>query len=69
MNYIDYGLLILNKKVLKNNKKSIFSISSLLEKLSLKNLITGHPVYKRFYEIGSIEGLKETRKYLKNYEF
>ena len=69
MNYIDYGLLILNKKVLKNNKKSIFSISSLLEKLSLKNLITGYPVYKRFYEIGSIEGLKETRKYLKNYEF
>ena len=69
MNYIDYGLLILNKKVLKSNKKSIFSISSLFEKLSLKNLITGHPVYKRFYEIGSIEGLKETRKYLKNYEF
>ena len=69
MNYIDYGLLILNKKILKNNKKSIFSISSLLEKLSLKNLITGYPVYKRFYEIGSIEGLKETRKYLKNYEF
>ena len=24
MNYIDYGLLILNKKVLKNNKKAFF---------------------------------------------
>tara|TARA_Y100000591_G_C21729257_1_gene643126 strand:+ start:297 stop:992 length:696 start_codon:yes stop_codon:yes gene_type:complete len=68
MNYIDYGLLIFNKKVLKNNKKSIFSLSSLLEKLSLKNLIIGHTVYKRFYEIGSMKGLKETKKYLKNYE-
>ena len=44
------------------------SLSSLLEKLSLKNLIIGHTVYKRFYEIGSMKGLKETKKYLKNYE-
>ena len=69
MKYIDYGLLIFNKKVFKTIKKKKFSLSLLLNKLSLKNLIYGHKVYKRFYEIGSIKGLRETKKYLKNYEY
>ena len=69
MKYIDYGLLVFNKNVFKTIKKKKFPLSLLLNKLSLKNLIYGYKVYKRFYEIGSIKGLRETKKYLKSYEY
>lgn len=38
-----------------------------LRSLSFKKQIEGFEVYERFYEIGSINGIKETEKYfLKN---
>ena len=65
MEYIDYGLLIMNKNILKNLRKKNFHLSTLLSNLSLKNLIYGHKVYKRFYEIGTLQGLNDAKKFLK----
>ena len=68
MNYIDYGLSLLSKKTLlfyKFNKK--FDLSKFYNSLSIDKFLHGYVVKKRFYEIGSIIGLDETRKFLKNY--
>ena len=65
MEYIDYGLLIMNKSIFKNLRKKNFPLSTLLSNLSLKNLIYGHKVYKRFYEIGTLQGLNDTKKNLR----
>ena len=66
MNFIDYGLSLLSKKVLffyKFNKK--FDLSKFYNSLSIDKFLHGYIVKKRFYEIGSIIGLDETRKFLK----
>ena len=65
MKYIDYGLLIMNKNIFKNLRKKNFPLSTLLSNLSSKNLIYGHKVYKRFYEIGTLQGLNDAKKFLK----
>lgn len=64
--YIDYGVSYLNKKIfigIKKDKK--FDLSSLFHNISRKNILKGHMVKKRFYEIGSYNGIKELKKYLK----
>ena len=65
MEYIDYGLLVINKNIFKNLRKKNFPLSTLLFNLSLKNLIYGHKVYKRFYEIGTLQGINDTKKFLR----
>ena len=67
MKYIEYGLSIFNKKIFKyfNNKKR-FDLSELFSILSKKKLLNYFIVKKRFYEIGSTSGLKDSRKYLKS---
>ena len=70
MQYIDYGLSILSKSSLQNyhNKKK-FDLGDLFKSLSVENKLYGLEVFKRFYEIGSYEGIKETNKFLKNFKF
>ena len=61
--YIDYGISWVNKKIfkyMKPNKK--FDLSELFEKISIKNMLKGHIIKKRFYEIGSYNGIKELKK-------
>jgi NDP-sugar pyrophosphorylase family protein len=65
MNYIDYGLIIFNKKVVKSpmfNKNS--DLSNVLNILSKKKQLKHTIIKKRFYEIGSFNGLKEAKKVL-----
>jgi N-acetyl-alpha-D-muramate 1-phosphate uridylyltransferase len=65
MKYIDYGLGVLTKKSFIDfadvNK---FDLADVYMKLVNKNDIAGYEVFNRFYEIGSIQGLKETTEYL-----
>ena len=65
MQYIDYGLSILNQSIfdayLENES---FDLSDLYHKLSLHNHLAGFETFERFYEIGSQDGLKETENYL-----
>ncbi|MDR3048938.1 MAG: NTP transferase domain-containing protein [Elusimicrobiota bacterium] len=64
MDYIDYGLGILNKDEFLNEKRDIFDLADIYEKLAQKNQLTGYEVFERFYEIGSKCGIKELEDFL-----
>jgi len=64
--FIDYGVSYLNKDIFKNYKKSKkFDLSALFQDISKKNMLKGHIVKKRFYEIGSYKGIKDLKKFIK----
>ena len=69
MQYIDYGLSILNSKDFKSfkNKKS-FDLSEVYNKLSVENKMNYKKVNKKFYEIGSYKGIKNFKRYIKKNE-
>ena len=67
LQYIDYGAAYLNKKIFKNKMKySKFDLADLYEKISKRNMLNGYKVSKRFYEIGSYNGINDLKKYLNN---
>jgi len=66
MKYIDYGLSVVNNSIFNefpDNK--YFDISDVFQELSTQKLLSGYEVKERFYEIGSVKGLKETTEFLK----
>ena len=67
MNYIDYGLSILNSSVIENFSDSRnFDLSDVYNMLSLEHLLAGYVTQERFYEVGSHQGIKETENYFLN---
>lgn len=65
MNFIDYGLGILRKDAFKDvDEGKFFDISDLYNNLINSGNLLGFEVNKRFYEIGSFEGIAETEKYI-----
>ena len=64
LNYIDYGVSYVNKKVFKNIQKKKFDLSKVMQNLSKEKKLKGYIVKKRFYEIGSYNGIKEFRKFI-----
>ncbi len=65
MEYIDYGLDMLRKSAFSEiADKEVFDISVLFQALTKKEQMIGFEVKKRFYEIGSVQGLAETEAYL-----
>ncbi len=69
MHYIDYGLGILKKSVFEKyfSDCTHIDLEEVYKTLIKNNELAGFEVFDRFYEIGSHEGLKETREYfLKN---
>ena len=66
MAHIDYGVGILSNKCMDNyDKNIIFDLAELYENLSLKKELYGYEVFQRFYEIGSLQGIKDLSNYLK----
>lgn len=64
--YIDYGVSYLNQDIFKNLKQGKkFDLSILLQKISKNNQLKGYLVKKRFYEIGSYNGISQLKKFLK----
>ena len=64
LEYIDYGVSYVSKKIFKTAKmKKKFDLSELYEHISKKNILNGYKINKRFYEIGSYSGIKEFKKY------
>jgi MurNAc alpha-1-phosphate uridylyltransferase len=62
--YIDYGLSILKREVLKRwPANEPFDLASVYHQLSLAGCLHGYEVFNRFYEIGSPAGLKETQDF------
>jgi MurNAc alpha-1-phosphate uridylyltransferase len=64
MKYIDYGLSILSKNLFKEHiNNQGFDLADLFFKLSHKKQLAGFEVYDRFYEIGSLQGIKDLENF------
>lgn len=66
MKYIDYGLGILTQKAFNDViEEEVFDLETVYQKLLKKNELAGFEIRERFYEIGSMDGIKEAEKFLK----
>lgn len=69
MQFIDYGLNLLNPKTFSNFSKrcdASFDLSDYQNFISKKGKLTGYEVGERFYEIGSHQGISELKSFLNN---
>lgn len=65
MEHLDYGINILRKSIFIDRPYATpFDLSEVYIKLIEKGEVSAFEVFKRFYEIGSIRGIKETEEYL-----
>ncbi len=64
MDHIDYGLSALRREVVERIKTPVFDLSVLYHDLSVAGELAGYEVTRRFYEIGSPEGLRDLEGYL-----
>jgi NDP-sugar pyrophosphorylase family protein len=64
MQYIDYGLSVFSARAFAATPKA-FDLSELMGRLLVANELAAYEVDKRFYEIGSLRGLAELDKFLK----
>jgi N-acetyl-alpha-D-muramate 1-phosphate uridylyltransferase len=65
MQHIDYGLGILSAKCVNEYpENSTLDLETIYQDLLARDQLAGFEVKERFYEIGSSDGLKETREYL-----
>lgn len=65
MEHLDYGINILRKSIFNDWPDGThFDLSDVFIKLIEKGEVSAFEVFKRFYEIGSIQGIKETEQYL-----
>jgi D-glycero-D-manno-heptose 1,7-bisphosphate phosphatase len=64
MTYIDYGLALLREAALRPLRPSEpFDLADLYRQLVGRGVMDAFEVYQRFYEVGSPEGLAETRRF------
>jgi NDP-sugar pyrophosphorylase family protein len=69
MDYIDYGLGVLSAIVLEGEPcDQPFDLSDVYHDLSKRDLLAGHEVFERFYEIGSHSGLLDTIEFFRHTE-
>jgi len=67
MEYIDYGISIFKKAVFNEWNEGIpFDLSEVYAKFIERGGVYAFEIFKRFYEIGSPEGIKETEQYLRS---
>ncbi|WP_339051184.1 sugar phosphate nucleotidyltransferase [Rickettsiella endosymbiont of Xylota segnis] len=64
MSHIDYGLSLFAKNIFLNND-FYGDLSDLYRKLVEENQLAHYEVFQRFYEIGSLNGLSEFKKLMK----
>lgn len=65
MNYIDYGLSVVTKKIFGSfDLGDAFDLEELFSAVVAQKEMAGYEVTERFYEIGSKSGLAELREYL-----
>jgi NDP-sugar pyrophosphorylase family protein len=65
MQYIDYGLGILDRRAFDLSfDDGPLDLATVYKRTLERGELGGFEVKERFYEIGSVAGLEETRKYL-----
>jgi len=68
MGYIDYGLIVIRKDVFfPYPANDPFDLSRVLSEMADSGQVAAFEVRKRFYEIGTIEGIRETEDYIRNH--
>ena len=66
LRYIDYGLLVLQKKILNVIPSDQFvNLDFLINYLIDKKQLASYEVHERFYEIGTLEGIRDFENYLR----
>jgi NDP-sugar pyrophosphorylase family protein len=60
MHHIDYGFQVLDASVLERWTVPVFDLADVLSGLADYSLLAGYETAERFYEIGSLPGLRET---------
>lgn len=66
MEYIDYGLGVLQKKhFLCPEYDFCFDLAEIYEKLAMEGKLTGYLMQERFFEIGSLQGIDDLSKFFK----
>jgi NDP-sugar pyrophosphorylase family protein len=67
MEYIDYGMIAIHKNVFEPYPADEpFDLSIVLTRMVVAGKVAAFEVTKRFYEIGSVQGIKETEEYIRN---
>jgi NDP-sugar pyrophosphorylase family protein len=67
MEYIDYGLIVMRKEVFDPYPShEPFDLSLVLSQSVDVGRVASYEVEQRFYEIGSVQGIKETEEYIRN---
>ena len=66
MSYIDYGLSAFRREVFAQAPLEPFDLAGLLHTLSVSDQLAGYEVSERFYEVGSVDGLRDFEAYLEN---
>ena len=65
MQYIDYGLGVLDRRAMDVVPESgAFDLAAVYQEMLRRGELAGFEVAERFYEIGSVAGLEETRAHL-----
>jgi N-acetyl-alpha-D-muramate 1-phosphate uridylyltransferase len=66
MHWIDYGLSVLTRDVIKDGIESgsVADLADLMRALSREGFLGGFEVHERFYEAGSPSGLRDLESYL-----
>ncbi len=64
-NFIDYGLMIFNRTIFNKIKKKRFDLSYIINKLISSKSTDYYKVKSKFYEIGSLKGIKEFKEIIK----
>ena len=66
MKYIDAGIMVMNKKLLKRiPSRNVFQIENLFSGLAKEGKMKSFLIKKRYYEIGSLKGLDQFTKFVK----
>lgn len=67
MEYIDYGLIVTRKEIFNAYpSQEPFELSLVLSRSVDAGLVAPYEIKQRFYEIGSLQGIKETEDYIRN---
>jgi len=66
MRHIDYGITFFQAEVFYSWKNQLnFDLSSVCSQLSVNGQLYGFEVFERFYEIGSVKGIRDFSTYLR----
>jgi NDP-sugar pyrophosphorylase family protein len=66
MNYIDFGLLCMNRSFVQREipANAVLDLHQILNMASVAGRLAGHEVTQRFYEIGSVAGIHDLEAFL-----